>query len=243
MAGRIAIIAAMDRELKPLVRGWRKVRERGLTIYESEQAVAVAGGIGTAPAAMAAMVLIAKEQPSCLVSVGLAGAMRLDLATGDVITPGTVINGVTGKRFTIRGGSGTLLSAKLIAGPEQKRELRARFMVDALDMEAAGIATVAESCGLPLFVVKTISDELEFELPPMMAFVDTEGKFHTGKFTMHLLARPAWWPAALRLARNSNKAAHALAADLTTRLPKIARELEKQGVGQSLHAVSDTERE
>ena len=37
MAGRVAIVCAMEAEIKPLVRGWRKVRERGLTFFESDE--------------------------------------------------------------------------------------------------------------------------------------------------------------------------------------------------------------
>ena len=64
MAGRVAIVCAMEAEIKPLARGWKKVRDRGLTFLESDDAVAVAGGIGSAPAALAAMTLVAREHPA-----------------------------------------------------------------------------------------------------------------------------------------------------------------------------------
>ncbi len=232
MSGRIAIVAALERELKPLVRSWRKVRERGLSIYESEHAVAVAGGIGSAPAAMAAMVLVAREQPCCLMSIGLAGALRDDLRVADVMVPNTVVNSVTGRRFTVSGESGILLSGKVIADAAVKRELRTKFAADILDMEAAGVATVAESCGLGFKAVKAISDEVHFELPPMMEFVDAEGKFHTGKFVLCLLGRPSWWKGVFELARNGRKASLMLAKEVEHQIEQLRMSPAREGVVQ-----------
>ncbi len=232
MPGRIAIVAAFERELKPLVRGWKRIREGGLSIYESEHAIAVAGGIGSAPAAMAAMVLVAREQPCCLMSIGLAGGLRDDLRVADVMVPNTVVNSVTGKRFTVPGGSGILLSGKIIAGAARKRELRAQFAADILDMEAAGIATVAESCGLPFLAVKAISDEAQFDLPPMMEFVDSEGKFHTGRFALRVIARPSWWKGVFELARNGRKASLILAKQVEHQIQQFRMSPAGEGVIQ-----------
>lgn len=208
MAGRIAIICALSQEIKPLVRKWRKSREHGLTFFESETAVAVAAGIGSAPAALAAMTLVAREQPSCLISVGLAGALRRDLHVGDVLWPSTVINVATGKRFTsyYADTKGTVASGRAIASEERKRELREEFSADAIDMEAAGVGSIADSCGLPFYAVKAISDELDFPMPPMNDFVDAEGKFHIAGFVTKMLFHPAWWGPTMTLARNSHRA-------------------------------------
>jgi len=225
MAGRVAIICALSQEVKPLVRGWRKVRERGLTFFESEKAIAVAAGIGTAPAAMASMTLIAREQPSCLVSVGFAGALRLDLKVGEVLFPRTIVNVATGKRFSsyLYEAKGTIVSGRGIAGEERKRELREEFVADAIEMEAAGVASIADSCGLPFFVVKAISDEVDFPMPPMSEFVDTEGKFHTGKFVAKMLVRPKWWGPTWALARNSHVAAVELCKALEHHIEQFSK--------------------
>ncbi|ABF40743.1 purine and other phosphorylase, family 1 [Candidatus Koribacter versatilis Ellin345] len=208
MAGRVAIVCAMRQEVKSLVRGWRKVRERGLTFFESERAVVVVAGIGTAPAAMASMTLVAREQPSCLVSAGFAGALRRDLKIGDVLVPSTIVNVATGKRFTSQSpeSGGTIVSGRSIAGEDRKRELREEFVADAIEMEAAGVASIADSCGLPFYAVKAISDEVDFPMPPMNEFVDTGGTFHAVKFGAKLLFRPSWWGPTRALARNSHKA-------------------------------------
>ncbi len=208
MAGRIAIVCAMAVEIKPLVRRWGKVRERGLTFFESEMAVAVVAGIGSAPAALAAMTLVAREQPSCLVSAGFVGALRRDLRVGDVLSPQAVINVATGRRFVSRDleAKGTIVSGRAIAGEERKRELREQFGADAIDMEGAGVASIAESCGLPFFAMKAVSDEMDFPLPPMNEFVDAAGKFHVAGFAAKALVHPKWWRPTWALARNSHRA-------------------------------------
>lgn len=209
MAGRVAIVCALPQELGPLVKRWRKVRERGLTFFESEKAVAVAGGIGTAPAALASMTLIAREQPGCLVSAGLCGALRADLKVGTVLMPRTVINVATGKRFSSASSEteGSLVSGRTIAGEEQKRALREQFQADGLDMEAAGVASIADSCGLPFYAVKAVSDELDFVMPPMNDFVDPEGKLRMANYAVQLVVHPSWWGPTWRLARNGHLAA------------------------------------
>lgn len=208
MAGRVAIVCAMAEEVKPLIRGWRKVRERGLTFFEGEKAVVVVAGIGSAPAAMAAMILIAREQPTCLLSVGLVGALRRDLHVADVISPRTVINAATGKRFYSRDAEahGVMVSGRAIAGEERKQALRAEFGADVVDMESAGVASIADSCGLPFFAIKAVSDEIDFPMPPLNGFVDTTGKFHAGAFAVSALAHPRWWRPTMALARNGRKA-------------------------------------
>ena len=224
MAGRIAIICAMTAEIKPLVRRWRKVRERGLSFFESERAIAVAAGIGSAPAALAAMTLVAREQPSCLVSVGFVGALRRDLRVGDVLRPEVVVNVETGRRFRVRDPEtrGTIVSGRAIAGEQRKRELREEFAADAIDMEGAGIASIAESCGLPFFAVKAVSDEVDFPMPPMNEFVDTTGKFHVVAFAMKALVHPRWWGPTLALARNSRKASVELCGAVEHQIEKFA---------------------
>jgi hypothetical protein len=58
--------------------------------------------------------------------------------------------------------------------------------------------------------VKAISDELDFAMPPMNQFVDSDGNFTTASFMAWAAVRPGQWPGILRLARNSSRAIHAL---------------------------------
>ena len=226
MAGRIAIVCAMTQEVQPLVRGWKKVRERGLTFFESDKAVIVAAGIGSAPAAMASMTLIAREQPCCLMSVGLAGALRDDLRVGDILWPGMVVNVATNRRFRTRNAeqNATIVSGKAIAGEQRKRELREEFQADAIDMEGAGVASIADSCGLPFYAVKAISDEVTFDMPPLNNFVDSKGQMHMVAYGMQAFMHPSWWEPTLALARNGKKASVELAKAVEHQIEQLVQE-------------------
>jgi adenosylhomocysteine nucleosidase len=229
MPGRVAIVCAMAQEIGPLVKRWRKVRERGLTFFESERAVAVVAGIGTAPAALASMTLIAREQPSSLVSAGLCGALRQDFKVGQVLWPRAVVNVATAKRYASQwaGADGTIVSGRSIAGEGRKRELREQFGADAIEMEASGVASIADSCGLPFYAVKAVSDELDFPMPPMNEFVDAEGKFHMFSYGAKMLVNPRWWRPTLALARNG----HLASVELCKGLEHLIEQLSKQEQG------------
>src|SRR5487761_536914 len=77
--GRIAIIAALKREILPLVGKWVardcETHGRKFRFYESPRAIAVAGGIGKNSAALAARAAIERYSPALVLSVGLAGAL------------------------------------------------------------------------------------------------------------------------------------------------------------------------
>ena len=170
------------------------------------------------------MTLIAREQASCLVSVGLAGALRRDLHVGDVLWPRAVINVATERvYFTLNAEpNATVVSGKTIAGEDRKRELREQFGADAIDMEGAGVASIADSCGLPFYAVKAISDELDFAMPPMNDFVDASGKLHIATYALNALARPSWWGPTLALARNGYKASIELCRAIEHQIEQFA---------------------
>jgi adenosylhomocysteine nucleosidase len=105
-----------------------------------------------------------------------------------------------------------LVSASEVAGAQSKANLAERFHALAVDMEAAGVARVAQECNAGFLCVKAISDEFDFSLPPLNRFVDDEGNFKTGSFAAWTVLRPQHWPKVLELSRNSARALRALAA-------------------------------
>src|SRR5216684_1858067 len=96
MNKKIAIIAALEREARPLVREWPSTtiqqEGRDFTFYEGEHAVVVCGGIGAEAARQAADAAIAHYSPELIISAGIAGALVSDLHVGDTIFPTTVID-------------------------------------------------------------------------------------------------------------------------------------------------------
>jgi len=210
----IAIIAALDRELAPLVSGWKSAafahNSRNFRVFEDAGRVAIAGGIGCHAAQAAARAVVEQFKPQLLMSAGLAGALISSLKVASVVTPNVIVDSATGKEYRCETGGGVLVTAGEVAGSESKHKLVEKFHALAVDMEAAAVAEVAQQAGINFRCVKAISDEAAFVMPPVNRFVDGEGKFRNLRFGAWVVLRPQWWPATFALMRNSNKAAEAL---------------------------------
>ena len=212
---RVGIITAMPTEVGPLVRGWRsslgEFSGRRYKFFETDEAVLVCGGIGYEAGRRAAEAVIARAQPVLLIAAGLAGGLRPQWTLGKTLVAGSVIDELTGRRLPTAFGEGAVVSSREIAGLARKRELAARFDADLVDMEGFAVGEVAKARGLPFLAAKAVSDDVEFDLPPLQRFVDGEGKFQAGRFTLHAAVHPGWWPVIARLKRHSDRAAEALA--------------------------------
>jgi adenosylhomocysteine nucleosidase len=220
---KIVIVAALEQELRPLIKHWptRTVEHEGreFTFYESSYAVAVCSGIGYEAGRRAAQAAVVTYSPELLISAGVAGALVPDLHVGETIFPSIVIDArdsgrhetaIQSTRLADSPLARTLLvSSPVIAGAEQKRKLGAAYGAHAVDMEGAAVAHTAQIHGLPFLAIKSISDELDFELPEMATFIQV-GKFQTARFAVHVAFRPWLWLRVARLARNTRLAAENL---------------------------------
>jgi adenosylhomocysteine nucleosidase len=222
---KLAIIAALDRELHSLIKHWPSTtitrESRQFTFYESNYAVAVCGGIGPEAARSAAQAAIITYTPHLLISAGLAGALTPELRAGETIFPAVVIDSQDGSRHqtsiqTARLGNSplartVLLSSPQIASAAQKQQFAKYYAAHALDMEAAAVARAAQVHNLPFLAIKSISDELNFELPAISRFI-RNGQFRTKAFILHVGLRPWLWLRVFRLARNAKIASENLCA-------------------------------
>ena len=216
---KTAIIAALEREIHPLVKRWPRSQieadGRTLTAYRSGQLLAVAGGIGFNRAERAARAVVDRFRPEVLVSAGLAGALIHSLKAGSVVTPNVIIDAATGVEYRSDTGgevveAGVLVSAGEIAGQDSKLALVKRYHGLIVDMEAAGVAKVAAESNLAFRCVKAISDELDFVMPPLNRFLDSQGGFSKQGLIAWAMLRPHRWLGIMRLARNTSRATHAL---------------------------------
>jgi adenosylhomocysteine nucleosidase len=213
---KIAFVAALEREVRPLVRGWEsRVVEHGgrrFQFFENGDAVLVCGGIGAEAARRATEAAIQAVQPGKVVSVGFAGALDSRLKVADVFEPRIVINSRDGSRTDTGSGEGTLVSSAVVADKATKGKLSQSYGASAVDMEAAAVAQGAEARNLAFGALKAISDDAEFAMPPMEQFIAFDGRFLGMKFALHVAVRPWMWPSAITLARNSSRASRALSA-------------------------------
>ena len=215
---RVAIVAALEREVRPLVMHWRRSERehdgRRFRFFENNQFVLVCGGIGADAARRAAEAVIVLYAPSVVYSAGYAGALDPQLKVGDVISAARVVNAGDGSSAQIPGGDGVLVSYPAVATAEQKVKLRESYQAQAVDMEAAAVARAAEARGVGFSALKVISDEFDFEFPPTDRFVDSEGRFHEIRFAGFAAVRPWLWLPVIRLARNSGRASRVLCEEI-----------------------------
>lgn len=214
----IVVIAAMQREVGPLIRGW-KVRKmehggRQYRLFENGEAALVCGGIGAEAARRATEAIICEVNPVRVISVGFAGALAgtLDrsLQVGQVLQPRTVINAADGARTEVDSGSGVLVSSASVADKEQKVRLGKAYGAIAVDMEAAAVAQGARARGVEFGALKAISDAADFSLPAIDGFVADDGTFRYVRFGCHVALHPWLLGTTIALARNSSKASRAL---------------------------------
>jgi adenosylhomocysteine nucleosidase len=129
-------------------------------------------GVGKVRAATATTWAILQHQPSVILNVGTAGALRAgDLATGVVHEIGTVIqHDLNGRAIAALIGtdptpaltlsdSGTVLATgdRFVASPEERDALAAHAHL--VDMEGYAVASAASRLGVPVRLAKTISDD------------------------------------------------------------------------------------
>jgi adenosylhomocysteine nucleosidase len=211
---KTAIIAALEREVSGLIRRSRRVEHdhsgRTFTFYELGDSILVAGGIGLDAARRCAEAAVALYHPDLLLSVGFAGALQPDMRVGDMFIPSLVIDCRDGSRTSMAGGSGTLLTCAQVAGTQQKAKLAQAYAAQAVDMEAAAVATAARAHGIAFRATKVISDGFEFNMPDVSRFIDAQGRFCNASFALYAALRPWLWPRVAELARNSGKAAKTL---------------------------------
>lgn len=214
------MVAALEREVWPLVREWKVVERehagKKFKFFESDASVVVCGGIGPEAARRATEAVITLYRPARVWSVGFAGALREGLGVGEVLEPRWVVDCRDSSKAESGFGDGVLVSFPSVAGAEQKAKLAGAYGAEAVDMEAAAVAKGAEVRGPQFAAIKVISDELGFPMPPMERFVAADGSFQSGSFALYSALRPWTWPTVYRLARNSSRASRCLCAKLAS---------------------------
>ncbi len=102
-----------------------------------------------------------------------------------------------------------LATSQRVSDAAEKQQLFTKFGADVVDMEAAAVAQVARERGLRFAAIKSISDEAEFDMPPLDRFVD-QGKFDTRRFLVYVALHPRWWGTLGKIKKNSEIAAENL---------------------------------
>jgi adenosylhomocysteine nucleosidase len=214
-----ALIAALPREVKALVRGWQTRELPGkVFVWTNGSAVVACAGMGARRVALAVEAARAAAPVTALISVGLAGACDPGLRVGDVVRAGVVVDSRTGERFADSQFRQVLVTSDRIASVREKARLYASYGAAAVDMEAAAVARLAEAHGLSFAAIKGISDDAAFELERLSRFATPEGQFREIAFALHAALRPHLWSSLIALGRDSGRALDAMTAVLQKEL-------------------------
>ena len=215
---RVAVVAAMEREIQPFVKDWPTVRReydgRSYKFFEKEGTVLVCGGMGSEAARRAAEAIIALYSPAVVISAGFAGGLDPALAVGHTLTPRHVIDAGDGSRTDSGRGEGILISFETVADAEQKARFATAFGAHAVDMEASAVGRAAQAHGIKFLACKVISDTSDSRLPPIAPFIGADGRFHALRFMVHIAVRPWLWKGVRKLAKDSLVAAQSLGFSL-----------------------------
>jgi len=171
-------------------------------------------GVGCARAAAATERLL-RHQPRAVVSWGIAGGLDPALPAGALFRPAAVVD-EQGRswRTATPDARGTLLTtADPITCPDAKRATWRSSDAQAVDMEGAAIARVCSDHGVPLLIVRAISDPASRRLPAWAGeLVDSRGRARGHAALVQAFRHPADVAALWRCALDFRRALRTLRA-------------------------------
>jgi nucleoside phosphorylase len=222
---RVALLAPMRHELRPLVRrlSLRRAGSGAGTLHRGVvgrvEVVATTTGIGTRAAARATERVLDTAAVDHVLVVGIAGGIAPDLRIGDLVVPERVVDLASGAehRPARLGGStprGTLVTADGLLADREEYARLGREGVLAIDMETAAVAAVCERRGCPWSVVRAISDragDVSID-SAVFGLAGPDGGPNPRALARFLLSRPWRVPGLVRLARDMRLATDAAAS-------------------------------
>lgn len=145
------------------------LEEEAVHLHVHELPILVTG-VGKVNAAIAVTTILAKHRPASVVNLGTAGALR-DGVTGTHVISKVIQHDLNdaaiydmvgihfGAPFEFEGGEGTVLATgdRFVS----KTEVRERLALEAhlVDMEGYAVARAARWAGVPVTLVKEVSDQ------------------------------------------------------------------------------------
>ena len=190
-------------------------------------ALFAANGSGRRAAAAAARTLADINPPTALVSTGFVGAAAAEYKVGDIFAAERIWSDLGEGRVEYSGklpgcpkGScrrGALLTVDRVVQSAEEKRLPAASGAQAVDMEAAAVAEVAAERSLPFYCLRAVSDAAETSFPvDFNRALRADGSFSAASIVWQAGLSPARWRRLARVKRDAGRAAHSLAAFLST---------------------------
>lgn len=214
----ILLLAALQDEMKPVA----------ARVGSDTRLVTLVTGIGGQRMCAALNADIARRRPGRIILIGFSGALTPALKPGDVLRPSHVIDlsnktiilgddaPIIGTRDTPRGASTTLLTVPyVITEASTKKGMNELHRAAAVDMESFYVAELAAEHGIPLTIVRAISDPVDFEMPAQIgSWVSADGSPRIGAVLRSLARKPSLLPTLLKLRSHTKAAAARLAQEI-----------------------------
>jgi hypothetical protein len=197
---RVAIIAAMAGELKPLVRGWVHERRDRVDLWrwkfdEGEWVAACAGaGVDAATRAFAA---VEKDgAPDMVISVGWAGALTEELKAGRVYGVSGVIDLRTGERFrpAVWNDERWLVTSPIVADEAEKQRLAAAYKCSPGGYGGFGDCTAGGDARDSVLLHQGGQRRVSRQATGFQSVYRPDGRFDLTGMVLFSILRPWYWP-------------------------------------------------
>jgi len=239
---KILVSFALDAEFAP----WRKQREfhciarEPYRMYEAAMGAytlrIVLTGAGPEPARRA-MEATLEHAPYLCISSGLAGGLKPMHRPGEILVARTVGELSGGPAISsdetllaaaVDHGAKTvesfLTSPTLAQTAEDKCGMGA--IADAVEMESFPVLAACRERGIPAVAIRAVSDAAETDLPYRFErALDEQGRIHVPRLLAQVARRPQRIPALVQFARQSRRAAAALAQFLDVYVGSLAAQM------------------
>jgi len=202
-APRVALLAPMVSELRPLVRTLSLHRTRlgdadvHAGVAGGVEVVATTSGMGMDAASEATERLLGSTTVDHLVVVGVAGGVGPTIEIGDLVVPEVVVDGRTGREYQPAPLGANTARGRIVSSDQfgYEPDVIARFTdegVVALDMETGAVAAVCERLRTPWSTFRAISDRGDDHTvdPAVLGLAHPDGSPNGPAALRYLLRRP-----------------------------------------------------
>jgi adenosylhomocysteine nucleosidase len=207
------------------------------TLYETRVGSAsvdfIVTGMGHENASRAADAALTEEYGNCVIA-GFCGAVRPGYEAGDIVVADAVQRYRTAQTLECAKGlavaaridgakaSKLFLSVDEVIGTVEEKARLAPFAA-AVDMESFAVMEIAHARGVPVVAIRAVSDTYDQNLPAHVdEMIDGKGRLKLAQAARTIVRHPLALPALMRLGRQSETGAKALAHFLEAFITRIS---------------------